>query len=373
MKNEINSIDMNGKLDHEELYNLFKTHSLKINKKIIKKINNFKYNMDFFKFYSNEDIKNLLNIFELKLSENNDEFFSSFKSDIEQYIACISQIILSIKLFLKTNDILMKIVINAKNYLSKLKYQNKLENCNQDYLFLYLESLLKISEKNHKFNNSNISTLISNNISSYLDIPKNNLFSKYFNVFKINNLLNSEIESSIYDDPPTPRFELESDEDFENQEKTNLSLDNSTENTSPIKKDSALTLSEYVFVKEPFTPQNHELKLIESPIVNIKKNNSSTLETQIENVNKHKNKRNISYRNKINLIKKNKNKNHYKNLLEMIIKIYKMELINSEEKIKLKQLVIKKSKKIEYFYYYIYLNSKNDKKTLITEVKKIMY
>ena len=373
MKNEINSIDMNGKLDHEELYNLFKTHSLKINKKIFKKINNFKYNMDFFKFYSNEDIKNLLNIFELKLSENNDEFFSSFKSDIEQYIACISQIILSIKLFLKTHDILMKIVINAKNYLSKLKYQNKLENCNQDYLFLYLESLLKISEKNHKFNNSNISTLISNNISSYLDIPKNNLFSKYFNVFKINNLLNSEIESSIYDDPPTPRFELESDEDFENQEKTNLSLDNSTENTSPIKKDSALTLSEYVFVKEPFTPQNHELKLIESPIVNIKKNNSSTLETQIENVNKHKNKRNISYRNKINLIKKNKNKNHYKNLLEMIIKIYKMELINSEEKIKLKQLVIKKSKKIEYFYYYIYLNSKNDKKTLITEVKKIMY
>ena len=53
----------------------------------------------------------------------------------------------------------------------------------------------------------------------------------------------------------------------------------------------------------------------------------------------------------------------------MIYKIYKKGLINSEEKIKLKKLVIEKSKNIEYLYYNIYLNSKNDKDTLITEVK----
>ena len=106
MKGKINSIDINGKLDREIIYNLFKTHSFKINKEISEKIDNFKYNMDFFEFYSNENIKNLLNIF--KLSENNDELFSSFKSDIEQYISCISQIILSIKLFLKIYDILKK-------------------------------------------------------------------------------------------------------------------------------------------------------------------------------------------------------------------------------------------------------------------------
>ena len=87
MKEKINSIDMNGKLNHEELYNLFKTYSFKRNKEISEKINNFKNNMDFFKFYSNKDIKNLLYIFELEISEN-DESFSSFKSYIERYIYC---------------------------------------------------------------------------------------------------------------------------------------------------------------------------------------------------------------------------------------------------------------------------------------------
>ena len=185
MKDKINFIDMNGKLNHEELYNLFKTYSFKRNKEISEKINNFKNNMDFFKFYSNKDIKNLLNIFKFKLSENNDELFSSFKSDIEQYIFCISQIILSIKLFLKIHDILTKIVINAKNHLTKLKYENKLENYNQDYLFLYLESLLKISKKYLKFNNLNDSTLLSDNISLFENIPNNTLFSKYSNEYRL--------------------------------------------------------------------------------------------------------------------------------------------------------------------------------------------
>ena len=106
---------MNGKLDHEQIYNLFKTNSSKENKKISEKIDIFKNNIDFFEYYANKDIKNLLNIFGLKLLENNIGSSSSFKSDIEEYISCISQIILSIKLFFKTRDILKKMLINAKN------------------------------------------------------------------------------------------------------------------------------------------------------------------------------------------------------------------------------------------------------------------
>ena len=56
----------------------------------------------------------------------------------------------------------------------------------------------------------------------------------------------------------------------------------------------------------------------------------------------------------------------------MISKMYKSGLIDSEEKVKLKQLVIKKSKKIEYFYYNIYLNTKNNKDILVNEAKKIV-
>ena len=56
----------------------------------------------------------------------------------------------------------------------------------------------------------------------------------------------------------------------------------------------------------------------------------------------------------------------------MIKKMYKKGAINSEEKVKLKQLVIKKSKKIEYLYDNIYINLKNDKNKLVSEVKKII-
>ena len=63
MKDKVNSIDMNGKLDHEKIYNLFRTYSSKTNKQISEKIDNFKQNIDFFRFYSNRDIKNLFYIF----------------------------------------------------------------------------------------------------------------------------------------------------------------------------------------------------------------------------------------------------------------------------------------------------------------------
>ena len=370
MKDKINSIDMNRNLDREKIYSLFKTHSLKVNKEISEKIERFKCNIDFFEFYSNKEIKYLLNIFKLKLFEKNDEFISSFKSNIEQYISCISQIILTIKIFFKTYDILRITAINAKNYLSKIKIKDKIENYNQDYLLLYLESLLKTFEKNNKFNNSSASTLLMSNISSFEDTSKNLFFQKYSNENKINDF--SADEMKPIDNPLTPKFESISDEEIENQEKKNSNLNNSIESNFPIKKESVLTLSQYVFTEESFTPENHDYKLNESSIVKQKIKNFSAKRRKQQNasIDKHKNKRQISY--ETDLINKNNNKNHYRHLLEMINNIYKNGLINSEEKVKLKRLVIKKSKKIEYLYYNIYKNSKNDKNMLVIEVKKIV-
>ena len=359
MKDKINSIDMSEKLNYEEIYNLFKTHSSEINKEISEKINIFKNNIDFFEFYSSKNIKNLLNIFELKLFENNDESFSPFKSDIEQYISCISQIILSIKLFLKTQDILSKMVLNAKKQLSKLKYENKLENYNHDYLFLYLDSIFKNSEKIPKLYSSVSSTLLSSNISFFGNNSKNSLFQKFSSEQKINDFPKVEIESIIYDSPPTPRFE--SDKEFEIQMEKNSNLD-SIENDSIIKNDSILTLSEYIFDEEPIIQQKSESKLIKSKT----KTPTKLRTSQTESFNNHKNKRNTF--SETCFVKKNQ----CKNLLEMINNIYKKGLINSEEKVELKRLVIEKSKKIEYFYNNIYKNSKNDKNKLVFEVKKIV-
>ena len=346
---------MNKKLNYEEIYDLFKTNSSKVNKEISKKIETFKFNMDFFKYYANKDIKNLLHIFELKLSD--DELFSSFKSDIDQYISCISQIILTIKLFLKIQDILTKMVINAKNQLSKL--ENILKNSNQNYLFLYVESLLKISKKSHKYYSS-ATTL--NKISPIDDNPKNSSYPKFFS-HKIGGFSNSEIKSSLYDKLITPRFKSKSKEKFENQEQKNTDLE--IENN---KDDSIFTLSDIVFDEEPLTSKNIEVKLIEPRII-MKKNTYSKVRNQ-QAENQLKNIREIL--NETDFIIKNNKKNSCKNLLEMINNIYKKGLINSEEKVKLKQLVIEKSKKIEYLYDNIYINSKNDKNKLESEVKKII-
>ena len=363
MKDQINSIDMNTKIDHEGIYNLFKTRSSKTNKKISEKIHIFKHNIDFFEFYSNKDIKNLLNIFGFELSGNNDESLSLFTSDIERYITCISHIILSIKLILKIKDILTKIIVDAKNHLLKLKYENKLENYYHDYLFLYLESLLKISENNPKFYLS---------VSKFENTPKDSLFRKFISQHNIEGFSSIEIEPILYNNPPTPKFESESEKEIENQNNENINLENSNENNPPINNESVLTLSKYVFAEEPFASKNLESKLISSPIVQSKIKNIPTKDMvkRSGNLNNHKNKRGAFSETDLNI--KNKKKNKCRILLEMINKIYKNGSINSEEKLELKQLVVEKSKKIEYFYYNIYKNSKKDKNILRTEVKKLI-
>ena len=370
MKDKIDFINMNGKLDHKEIYNLFKTSSSKLNKEISEKIGNYKYNMDFFGFYSNTNIKNLFYILELKLSENNEEFFSSFESDTEQYISCISHIFLSKILFLKIHEILTNIMISAKNHLAKLNIGKIVENDSPDYSLLSLESLLKNSEKNSK-NCLIFPSVICNNISTSDDTPKNSFFQKYSRNHKIDDSSNDSRESSIFE-PQTPRFELEIEEEFEKQEKRNSSIKNITQDNSFIQKDSVLTLSKYAFAEEPLTLQNFGLTLIKSPVKpNLINNSPKEMITQIENCNKNGNERSLSSESE-RVITTNNKIDRYKKLLEMINKMYKTGLINSEEKVKLKLLMIDKSKKIEDLYYNLFTYPKNDKNVLINEIKKIM-
>ena len=368
MKDKINSIDMNGKLYHEEIYNLFKTHSSKANKTISEKIDNFKYNMDFFEYYSNKDIKNLLNIFNLKVSENINESFSAFKSEIEQYISCISQIILTIKLFLKAQDIFKKTFINAKNHLSKLKFENKLENYNENYLLSYLASFFK-SKKSHKIYPKS-STILSKNVSSIEFNPKKFSVEKINKEHKIGGSSKGEKESTIYDNSSTAKFESESDEEFENLKRKNSNFENPSENISYKKNDSVFTLSKFFFAEEPSTPKKFESKFSKPHIIKTKTKNFTKI-TQTENANILKNNGYVFSETDF-IIKNDEKKNHCRNLLEMINTIYKKGMINSEEKLKLKQLVIEKSKKIEYLYDNIYINIKADKNRLISEVKKII-
>ena len=66
------------------------------------------------------------------------------------------------------------------------------------------------------------------------------------------------------------------------------------------------------------------------------------------------------------------NKKKYENLLEMINNIYKKCIINSEEKIRLKLLVIAKSKKLENFYYNTYKKKFINEKVLRAEIAELI-
>ena len=71
------------------------------------------------------------------------------------------------------------------------------------------------------------------------------------------------------------------------------------------------------------------------------------------------------------IIFNDKNGKKYENLLEMINDVYKKGIINSEEKIILKQLIIAKSKKLENLYYNIYKNKFIDCNVLRLEISKL--
>ena len=153
-------------------------------------------------------------------------------------------------------------------------------------------------------------------------IPHYTSFKNYSSEKEVKKLENkAEIYDKIID---TPRFELELNTIIEEQ------IENLSENNKINIKDSALTLSQYIFDNEQ---NNNNLG-----------NGKEQKETDI---------------------------NKFLNLLIMINRLYKKDLINAEEKIKLKKMVLSKSIKIEKFYYDIYKNSDNDNEKLIQEIKKL--
>ena len=310
----ISHIDISGKINTTDLFRLLKTKSKKSNKVIFTKLKNFNKFSDFCNYYLNQDFyKNINALHKLiqNFASNDDTNSSSFKTNIEQYISYSTKIILLLNLLIEEQEILNKILISSKNKLNSLKIENKIENSNQENLFNLIDILSSIPHFDIK-NNSNISKS-TNNIYQF----KVCLNENKENSFKIND--------EIYDKTiKTPRFESNLQSTNEEQ------IENLYRNNEVVKKDSTFTLSGYIFVDE-------------------KNNNIENEKKQDENEN-----------------------NRPQNLLVMINCLYKKTLINAEQKIKLKEMVINKSLKIEKFYNDIYQNPNTYKEELIKEVKKLL-
>ena len=331
-------LDTNGEMNRKEIYSLLKTNSKKLNSEISKKIKSFNKIDDFFNHYSNQtSLFEILNKVKFNYSKNYDEIFSSFNSNIEQYISCFTQIIISVELILKTQGILNKIFSSSKQYLSKLKTEKKIENISQENLFFFIENFLDISASKTSRNYSPSSPILkfdsfgsTNNDLIYLQ--------KFISDQCLKLSPDDDFENTLkifYNESCTPIFGSKSVKNLENYQKENCQ-------NIRIRKSPSLTLSG----EKEINSFNYNVDSKD------KKNNSIS--------------KNDEYNNNNANIKK------YENLLEMINNIYKKCIINSEEKIKLKLLVIAKSKKLENLYYNTYKNELVDENVLRSEIAKLI-
>ena len=338
MEEILKVLDTNGEMNRKEIYSLLKTNSKKLNSEISKKIKSFNKIDDFFNHYSNQtSLFELLNKVKFNSSKNYDEIFSSFNSNIEQYISCFTQIIISVELILKTQGILNKIFSSSKQYLSKLKMEKKIENISQENLFFFIENFLDISASKTSRNYSPSSPSLK---FDTFDSSDNNLlyFQKFISDQCLQIFPNDDFEKTLKilnNEPYTPIFGSNSVKNLENYQKENCQ-------NIRIRKSPSLTLSG----EQEINSFNYNIDIKD------KKNNSISPNDEYNN--------------------KNTNIKNYENLLVMINNIYKKCIINSEEKIRLKLLVIAKSKKLENFYYNTYKKEFIDEKVLRSEITKLI-
>ena len=227
-------------------------------------------------------------------------------------------------------EIINKIFLSSKKKLSKLKNEQHIENISQKNIFLFIEKLLDISRT--KTLGKLLNTFSVKRRSSSVSPNINLKYRKFISDQTLKSFYSNDFQKTLkilYEEPLTPKFGSNSDNNSENGKKENCQ-------NICIRKDSSFTLS-----------GDEE--------INSLKDNSDIIKSKISNSI-------IVY----------KNEKKYENLLEMINSIYRKGIINSEEKIILKQLVIAKSKKIENLYYNTYKNKEIDGNVLRTEISKLL-
>jgi len=148
------SFDFFGKMNNNKNFYVFNTTSSKDSSDIISKIEKYENTLDFFKHYTNNDIRNafkllqnLDNIYSSLYSENN---INNFNSKIDRYISALSNIYLLSNLISKNKLILNKAIDNAKKDLNIFCMENKINKNIQKKLNNYISNLLDIEIEDKK-------------------------------------------------------------------------------------------------------------------------------------------------------------------------------------------------------------------------------
>ena len=365
----------------DELLHIYNTNSPKINNVLVQKFHEFPSISDFFKHYTNIDIKlfnDNINLFFFQIYNMADiESMNTFKSPVEQYITDFSQLYIVLNAICKINDSIEKIVTKIKSSLPLLYDKHCLDKDYQDKINEIATYML--STNLNKGNFSTSSTLEnSDNLLEYKS--KSN---KLLNIEKIE-LLKDLLEKDLNNKTKTletPHFKeyltgIESEEKTkENEVIKSHSKKSQKRNNSNDSKFSFMNSNQTV-INEKTKDKNSNNENEDDNIMSGDINDFITSVPKnsfLPKVKSHKKRREFKSCKELDGINNrpeidqnfnvsipmnecsekiviNEDSKMYADLLEIIFELYKNKKITYEQKVKLKKLIIKKCPKILNVY-----------------------
>ena len=390
------TFDFFGKMDNNIDYYILGATSPEKNASIISKIGKYKTTSDFFKYYTN---KNIFNLFESldKLDEIYSDIFKQNNSKItkiDKYISDLSNIILLFNLISKNQKIIKKTITNGESFLHNFYSENDINKDIQNKLNIYIENLITLKKRRKKkypslISNENVINKCKKhktikqsnpNIITFNRKSEYNIKNKLINFFPFFNDEIKENNNNINKND-TPKFPNLND-NISIINESCLKEKNELNKNSIIKQGSLHSYYTLASKSKFINPEKKSVskfsnKYIKENLKDVEQNINNLINIENENNDEPKliySKTNISENKKdakfnihteqicctqknprrqtfssINL-NSSKEKNMLKDILGYINYLYKKGVINSEEKIKLKQLIISKSEKIVKIY-----------------------
>ena len=376
----IKSLDLSEELKNNEIYYLFKTDSSELNLHFLSTLQKFKTTEDFLNYYSNQDCKSVMDIFNnissisSKLCDEEEK--NIFTNKFDKYISELSNIIFLFLILQKHVELLSNLLLNTKKYINKFYTDFHIPKTIKEKINSGINDLTSCSIVASKRNYSRRSTQ-EGTVVPLIKFSGSCLLK--------NKQQEMNDEEFFFSQISTPKFEEEeNDVIVEIEESKNNSSNNSgkeNNNLEVIKEaiskkdsvkmcDSSLTLSKMKFT---LSPEFKEVKFLE-------KTKSYDRKEDFE-FNNLKAKKGKSFKkNKISLRKNNstfwkENKEQKKQILvqflDNINNLYKEGKINSELKVSFKKSIISDSNKVVDKFINYYRNNNNSLDKIVTS-KKIL-
>lgn len=389
MMDAIKKIEVTGDFKSDKIYSLYKTSSTEINLEILSLFQKYESSLDFFSYYTKNDIKNLLNSVD-QLDENLTSVFNensnNFSSYINKYISQISKIILTLNLIQKTQEILNNVLLKSKLYLKEISNNSKIENMNQNKLLSLMDNLqydfsndIPFTYSRFSVDSTNVNSCSSINSLNKTSLKKkiklnsdNKIYDNFFNT-KLIGIVNEESLSDI----ETPAF-CGKGKKTSNTELIKKVFKDSDNNNVSNDNDLNISLRDMIFDQDSES-KNKKKAPGTSKSKNRRKKGKSyrkkTLFFSEKNVfNLKHNARSLRLSRDINdhFLDEREEIKMFSDFLILIKNLYKNCLITSEEKVEIKKLIISKSRKIIKFYINEFDNIKNNNDKIATALKSLL-